>query len=64
MTLGSHTVSHRNLAELSKSEARSEMSHSKETLERELGVTCEHFCAPRGKPGLHYHATRDPALAH
>jgi peptidoglycan/xylan/chitin deacetylase (PgdA/CDA1 family) len=64
MTLGSHTVSHRNLAELSESEARSEMSHSKETLERELGVTCEHFCAPRGKPGLHYHATRDPALAH
>lgn len=47
--IGSHTVSHRNLDELTKAERLEEMKKSKETLENLLGVEVTSFCYPRGR---------------
>ena len=63
MTLGSHTATHQDLINLDAQEVTYELQRSKERLEAELSIPCQHFCAPRGKPGLHYHAGRDPELA-
>lgn len=63
MTVGSHTVSHRVLSELTDVEVERELRESKETIERELGTECEHFCAPVGRPDLDFRTNRDPELA-
>jgi len=63
MTIGSHTVSHRILSELSDAEVEYELRASKETLEKELDAPCVHFCAPRGRPVLDFDPDRDPAIA-
>jgi peptidoglycan/xylan/chitin deacetylase (PgdA/CDA1 family) len=63
MTVGSHTVNHRILSELSDEEVERELRSSKQTIERELGTPCLHFCAPRGRPGLDYDPERDPEIA-
>ena len=46
--VGSHTVSHPNLALLSTEEARRELSASKTAIERETQTACAHFCYPYG----------------
>jgi len=63
MTIGSHTVSHARLAQLKEDDVMDEMIRSKETIEKELGRTCVHFCAPFGIPETDFLPGRDPDLA-
>lgn len=63
MTIGSHTVSHRVLSGLTDTEVETELRESKKTIERELGTSCDHFCAPVGRPDLDFRTDRDPELA-
>jgi peptidoglycan/xylan/chitin deacetylase (PgdA/CDA1 family) len=44
--IGSHTMSHPNLAYLDQADMKRELSDSKEILERELGVEISHFAYP------------------
>jgi peptidoglycan/xylan/chitin deacetylase (PgdA/CDA1 family) len=46
--IGSHSVSHRNLKQLSPAEAREEIFASKKALEDAFGVEIRHFCYPFG----------------
>ena len=48
MEIGSHTLSHPNLTDLSEEEARKEIRDSKEVLEEKLGIPVQGFCYPRG----------------
>ena len=52
-TVGAHTLSHPNLAQLSASEARSEILGSKKRLEQEIGEAVVHFSYPH--PALNPH---------
>ena len=63
MTIGSHTVNHAKLIDLSSAEVERELRESKETIERELGAPCHHFCCPWGRPGLDFTASREPEIA-
>ena len=63
MTVGSHTVSHRALADLDESAARSELRDSKRELEDRLGRHVADFCAPYGLPRVAYLPDRDVAIA-
>ena len=63
MTVGSHTVTHRALADLDQRAARSELRDSKRELEERLGVPVVDFCAPYGRPGVSYLPERDVAIA-
>lgn len=63
MTVGSHTVSHRALADLDERAARSELRDSKRELENHLGRQVTDFCAPYGLPGVAYLPERDVAIA-
>lgn len=45
-TVGSHTLSHPNLAHVGPEELRTELVESRQRLERELGVPVEHFAYP------------------
>ena len=63
MTIGSHTVNHNSLIDLSTKEVENELVVSKKEIERRLGVPCRHFCAPNGIPDVHFKADRDPDLA-
>lgn len=49
MEIGAHTLSHRNLDELTKEEIDDEVAGSKTALERELGLPVTSFCYPRGR---------------
>ncbi|MCU1602198.1 MAG: putative polysaccharide deacetylase [Frankiales bacterium] len=51
MRIGSHSVTHRRLIELSDAEARSEVVASKDELEQRLGICVEDFSIPYGLPG-------------
>jgi peptidoglycan/xylan/chitin deacetylase (PgdA/CDA1 family) len=62
-TIGSHSLSHRRLAMLSRQETQVEMAASKLILERELAIPCEHFACPWGQPVDDYVVERDPGLA-
>jgi len=46
--IGSHTVTHPNLALLSTEDARQELVLSKATIEHHTGIPCRHFCYPYG----------------
>jgi peptidoglycan/xylan/chitin deacetylase (PgdA/CDA1 family) len=63
MTIGSHTVTHRALAELDIRTARNELRDSKRELEDRLGRQIVDFGAPYGKPGVAYLPERDVDLA-
>jgi len=64
MTVGSHTWSHHvNLIQLEYHDVIWEMRESKRTIELELGCSCDHFCCPRGVPGVHFDMERDPMIA-
>lgn len=63
VTFGSHTVNHRNLAQLSADEVRFELSESKTRIESAIGKACDHFCCPWGRPGRDFKPERDPAIA-
>lgn len=49
MEIGAHTITHRNLTEISKEEQEKEIFGSKEILENKLGIEVTSFCYPRGK---------------
>jgi len=53
MEIGAHTITHRNLTELSSQEQEEEIAGSKERLEKELGIEVDTFCYPRGKYNDH-----------
>ncbi|HXZ13268.1 MAG TPA: polysaccharide deacetylase family protein [Candidatus Sulfotelmatobacter sp.] len=63
MQIGSHTLTHHSLSQLDADRARAELELSKKRIEAELGCRCEHFAAPRGKPGVHFSLDRDPGIA-
>ncbi len=52
MAIGSHTVSHPHLGQLSETSVREELYVSKTVIERETGQICHHFCVPYGAPGI------------
>jgi peptidoglycan/xylan/chitin deacetylase (PgdA/CDA1 family) len=47
--IGSHSLTHRNLAKLSTADAREQVFASKKKLEDLFGVPIRHFCYPHGK---------------
>jgi peptidoglycan/xylan/chitin deacetylase (PgdA/CDA1 family) len=63
VTIGSHTVNHRNLGRLSEEEVRYELVESKARIETTLGRKCDHFCCPWGRPGRDFLPDRDPRIA-
>ena len=63
MTIGSHTVTHRALADLDERTARGELRDSKRELEDRLGRDIVDLGAPYGKPGITYLPERDVDLA-
>ena len=63
MTIGSHSVSHPRLIDLSASEVEHELVASKQAIEGQLGVECRHFSCPKGRPGLDFVVDRDPHIA-
>jgi peptidoglycan/xylan/chitin deacetylase (PgdA/CDA1 family) len=50
VTMGAHTVTHRNLKHLPIAEAREEIGESRRILERELGKAVDFFAYPFGNP--------------
>ena len=54
VTMGAHTVSHRNLKHLPIAEARREIAESRRILERELGTAVDFFAYPFGNPANDY----------
>ena len=63
MTIGSHTVRHSRLSDISMQEAEVELRESKSQIERNLSITCDHFCAPYGSPDVDYNSAQHPKLA-
>ncbi len=63
MTVGSHGVTHRRLIDLPPAEVAQELSESKETITRQLGVECRHFSCPKGRLGVDFVPERDPVIA-
>jgi peptidoglycan/xylan/chitin deacetylase (PgdA/CDA1 family) len=51
--IGSHTVHHWSLASVLPQTARTELSQSQATLEKQLGVPIQFFCYPSGEPFHH-----------
>lgn len=49
ITLGSHSVTHRDLPRLPLDEIRRELTGSRDRLEDRLGIPVSHFCYPRGR---------------
>lgn len=74
MEIASHTLSHRNLTDLSEADARREIRESKEYLEEKLAIPIRGFCYPRGRvnaslaglveeAGYEYACTTQPGYA-
>ncbi|MCK5777404.1 MAG: polysaccharide deacetylase family protein [Rhodospirillales bacterium] len=63
MTIGSHSVGHVHLKDLSDQDAMGELVRSREAIERGTGVPCRHFCCPFGRAGIDYDPDRHPAMA-
>lgn len=49
MEIGAHTISHRNLIELSQAQVRHELVDGKNILEHRLGAQVDMFCYPNGR---------------
>ncbi len=47
--IGAHTITHRNLPDLTQEEQWTEISDSKKILEKKLNIKIQSFCYPRGK---------------
>ena len=54
--IGSHTMSHPNVAHIETGDQYLEINNSKQILERELGFPCEHFSYPHPTLSPHYNA--------
>ena len=62
MTIGSHSVDHVHLMDLSDPEAEDELRRSKELIENNTGAPCDHFCCPFGRAGIDYDLARHPEM--
>lgn len=63
MAIGSHSEGHVHLKDISDAEAMAELKRSRETIERETGRPCRHFCCPFGRAGIDYDPGRHPGMA-
>jgi peptidoglycan/xylan/chitin deacetylase (PgdA/CDA1 family) len=63
MGIGSHTVSHPNLARMDEASALAELRSSRERLERHLGEPVRTIAYPFGKPGRHLTLTTERQAA-
>jgi len=63
MIIGSHTRRHEKLINLSDGEVYDELKISKEIIENNLNIVCNHFAAPWGRPGIDYTQGRDDIIA-
>ena len=54
MTIGSHTHTHLRMADADAAPVATEMAESKTEIESRLGMSCNHFCAPYGIPGVDF----------
>ena len=63
MTIGSHSASHLPFIKLADDEAYEEMRRSKAEIEAALGICCDHFCCPWGKPDRDFKPEREIANA-
>lgn len=63
MTIGSHSVDHVHLMDLSDADAEAELQRSKDMIERNTGAPCHHFCCPFGRAGIDYDPPRHPDMA-
>ena len=63
ITIGSHSVSHTRLSELTEGEVETELAQSKNKIENNIGRPCIHFCAPYGIPDSDFDITKHGKLA-
>jgi len=63
MTVGSHSVDHVHLMDLSDAEAEDELRKSKDMIEKNTGASSHHFCCPFGRAGIDYDPGRHPDMA-
>ena len=63
MTIGSHSVTHARLAELTDDLAIAELTDSKAEIEQKIDQPCHHFCAPYGNPNTDFNLARHGELA-
>ena len=63
MTIGSHSASHRPFISLPDDVAYEELRRSKAEIEAALGISCDHFCCPWGKPDRDFKTERETANA-
>lgn len=63
MGFGSHTASHAQLMCLDEGQAMEELRESKQLIEQQVGIPCQHFCVPFGRPGVDFDPNRDPDIA-
>lgn len=63
MTVGSHSATHRPFISLTDDEAYEELRRSKAEIEAALGIRCDHFCCPWGKPDRDFKTERETANA-
>lgn len=54
VTFGSHTLSHANLSKISIQQVEVELKKSKERIEKELLIQCDHFACPWGRAGIDF----------
>ena len=59
LTIGSHSLSHDNLARVQAEPLRRELKDSKSRIEEMLDISCDHFCYPYG---FHDSGTREAVL--
>ena len=62
MDIGSHTVRHSRLSDISLHEAETELREAKSQIENRLNIVCDHFCAPYGGPQVDYNPSQHPDL--
>tara|TARA_B110000438_G_C15760764_1_gene627177 strand:+ start:696 stop:1535 length:840 start_codon:yes stop_codon:yes gene_type:complete len=63
MIIGSHTTNHVHLADLNYDLAKFELKGSKDKIEAELKLPCNHFCCPFGREGIDFFGHRHPKIA-
>lgn len=63
MIIGSHTLSHKKLAELSAEQVQHDMTDSKRIIEQKVGAKCLYYACPWGTPGKSFDEHREPFIA-
>lgn len=63
VSFGSHTCSHANLSKITAAEIETELVLSKKIIEDKLGVKCNHFACPWGRPGIDFFPEQTTSIA-